>query len=100
MKLNSENIASHLITFGYSAKAGTIKDKKTGESQDVVFINGLGNINAYLNLSDDPKKFGLKVFGNLQEGYAPVILDGNGDVVREGPSLFGVGRRAGFARAQ
>ena len=83
MKLNSENTASHLIAFGYSAKAGTIKDKKTGESQDVVFINGLGSINAYLNLSDDPKKFGLKLFGSLQPGYAPVIVDESGDAVRE-----------------
>ncbi len=83
MKLIPENIAQHLTSFGYSAKAGTIKDKKTGEASDVVFVNGLGSINAYLNLSSDPGKFGLKVFGNLQEGYAHVILDGNGDVVRE-----------------
>jgi|GEM_PF-6387155 len=82
INLNPENIAQHLVSFGYSAKAGTIADKKTGEAQPVVFINGLGSINAYLNLSEDPAKFGLKVFGNLQPGYAPVVLDENGEVVR------------------
>jgi hypothetical protein len=82
MTLNPDNIAQHLISFGYSAKAGTIADKKTGEAQPVVFINGLGSINAYLNLSEDPAKFGLKVFGNLQPGYAPVVLDENGEVMR------------------
>ncbi|NBU58318.1 MAG: hypothetical protein EBS23_00780 [Betaproteobacteria bacterium] len=71
------------MAFGYSAKAGSIKDRKTGEPQDVVFINGLGSINAYLNLSSDPGKFGLKVFGNLPEGYAPVVLDDDGRVIRE-----------------
>jgi hypothetical protein len=83
MTISAENIAQHLVAFGYSAKAGSIKDKKSGEPQDVVFINGLGSINAYLNLSSDPAKFGLKVFGTLQEGYAPVVLDGKGQVVRE-----------------
>jgi hypothetical protein len=83
MTISAENIAQHLVAFGYSAKAGSIKDKKSGEPQDVVFINGLGSINAYLNLSSDPAKFGLKVFGNLQDGYAPVVLDGKGQVVRE-----------------
>ena len=83
IKLNPDNIAQHLISLGYSAKAGTIKDKKTGDAVDVVFINGLGSINAYLSLSPDPARFGLKVFGNLQEGYAPVVLDDGGDVVRE-----------------
>lgn len=82
MNLNPESIAQHLVSFGYSAKAGSIADKKTGEAQPVVFINGLGSINAYLNLSDDPAKFGLKVFGNLQPGYAPVVLSENGDVQR------------------
>ena len=83
MTLNPDNIAQHLVTFGYSAKAGSIKDKKTGEAVDVVFVNGLGSINAYLNLSHDPAKFGLKIFGDLQTGYAPVVLDDNGEVVRE-----------------
>lgn len=83
MTLNADNIAQHLTAFGYSAKPGTITEKKTGEAQSVVFINGLGSINAYLNLSDDPAKFGLKVFGNLQEGYAPVVLDEKGEVIRE-----------------
>ena len=83
IKLNPDNIAQHLISLGYSAKAGTITDKKSGEAVDVVYINGLGSINAYLSLSPDPAKFGLKVFGNLQEGYAPVVLDGDGEVVRE-----------------
>lgn len=83
IKLNPDNIAQHLISLGYSAKAGTITDKKSGDAVDVVFINGLGSINAYLSLSPDPAKFGLKVFGNLQEGYAPVVLDGDGEVVRE-----------------
>lgn len=83
MSLNADNIAQHLVSFGYQAKPGTITDKKTGEIQNVVFVNGLGSINAYLNLSEDPTKFGLKVFGNLQDGYAPVVLDGNGDVIRE-----------------
>jgi hypothetical protein len=78
-----------MIAMGYSAKAGTIKDKKTGEPQDVVFINGLGQINAYLNLSSDPTKFGLKVFGNLQDGYAPVLVGANGQVVRETVSRDG-----------
>lgn len=83
MNVNPENIAQHLISFGYAAKAGVIKDKATGLSNPAVFVNGLGSINAYLNLSDDPKKFGLKVFGNLQAGYSPVVLDANGDVIRE-----------------
>lgn len=82
IQLNPDNIAQHLISFGYSAKAGSIKDKHTGEPVDVVFINGLGSINAYLNLSNDPAKFGLKVFGNLQPGYAPVELDANGEITR------------------
>lgn len=81
--LNPDNIAQHLVTMGYSAKAGSITDKATGKPQPVVFINGLGTINAYLNLSDDPAKFGLKVFGNLQDGYAPVVLDESGQVIRE-----------------
>lgn len=83
MTLNAENIAQHLIAFGYTAKPGTITDKKTGEAQSVVFVNGLGSINAYLNLSEDPTKFGLKVFGNLQDGYAPVVFDTNGQVLYE-----------------
>jgi hypothetical protein len=83
MNVNPENIAQHLISFGYSAKAGTVKDKVTGQATPAVFVNGLGSINAYLNLSDDPKKFGLKVFGNLQPGYSPIRLDENGDVLRE-----------------
>ena len=82
MSVSPENIAQHLVTFGYQAKPGIITDKKSGETQNVVFVNGLGSINAYLNLSDDPAKFGLKVFGNLQEGYAPVVLDDNGEVIR------------------
>ena len=83
MPINPDNIAQHLTAFGYQAKAGTITDKKTGEPQPVIFVNGLGSINAYLNLSEGPTKFGLKVFGNLPEGYAPVVLDGSGDLVRE-----------------
>jgi len=83
MSISPENVAQHLTAFGYQAKAGTMTDKKTGEAQPVVFVNGLGSINAYLNLSDDPTKFGLKVFGNLPEGYAPVVLDGSGELVRE-----------------
>lgn len=83
MSVSSENIAQHLVAFGYTAKPGTLTDKKTGDVQQVVFINGLGSINAYINLSDDPAKFGLKVFGNLQEGYAPVLLDASGEVIRE-----------------
>jgi hypothetical protein len=83
MTISSENIAQHLSSFGYSAKAGSIRDKATGEPQPVVFINGLGTINAYLNLSPDPAKFGLKVFGNLQPGYSPVVFDAQGNVVRE-----------------
>jgi len=83
MKTSADNIAQHLTALGYSAKPGSIKDRKTGEPQDVVFINGLGSINAYLNLSSDPAKFGLKVFGNLPEGYAPVVIDDNGQVIRE-----------------
>lgn len=83
MTLSADNIAQHLVAFGYAAKPGSIKDKKTGESQDVVFVNGLGSINAYLNLSSDPTKFGLKVFGNLPDGYAPVVLDQSGRVIRE-----------------
>jgi hypothetical protein len=71
MQLNPDNIAQHLVVFGYQAKAGTMTDKKTGHAQNVVFINGLGSINAYLNLSDESDRFGLKVFGNLQSGYAP-----------------------------
>lgn len=83
MNTFAENVAQHLVSFGYSAKPGSITDKKTGDIQPVVFINGLGSINAYLDLSDDPAKFGLKVFGNLQEGYAPVVLDEKGEVIRE-----------------
>ncbi len=89
MTLSAENIAQHLVAFGYAAKPGSIKDKKTGEAQDVVFINGLGSINAYLNLSSDPAKFGLKVFGNLPDGYAPVVLDQSGRVIRETVSQNG-----------
>lgn len=83
MTISPENVAQHLKSMGYSAKAGTMTDRKTGEPQEVVYINGLGSINAYLNLSPDPEKFGLKVFGNLQEGYAPVVLDEHGELVRE-----------------
>lgn len=83
MPLNPESIAQHLSALGYQAKAGSLTDKKSGEPQSVVFINGLGSINAYLNLSEDPSKFGLKVFGNLPEGYAPVVLDAQGEVLRE-----------------
>jgi hypothetical protein len=89
MTINPENIAQHLTSFGYQAKAGTITDKKTGEPQPVVFVNGLGKVNAYLNLSSDPDKFGLKVFGNLEEGYAPVVLDSHGGVVRENVTVNG-----------
>lgn len=83
MTISPENVAQHLKSMGYSAKAGTMTDRKTGEPQQVVYINGLGSINAYLNLSPDPEKFGLKVFGNLQDGYAPVVLDDHGELVRE-----------------
>jgi len=83
MSIDHENIVTHLVSFGYTAKAGTLKDQATGEQQPVVFVNGLGSINAYLNLSDDPKKFGLKIFGNLQDGYAPVVLNDEGEPIRE-----------------
>lgn len=88
-KINPSNIVDNLAALGYKAKAGTSTDKTTGEITDVVYINGLGSVNAHLDLSQDPAKFGLKVFGNLKEGYAPAVIGEDGKPVRERVSVNG-----------
>lgn len=81
--VNPHNIVEHLISLGYTAAAGERTDKATGEVTQCVYINGLGQISAFLDLSNDPEKFGLKVFGNLKEGYAPALIGEDGKAIRE-----------------
>lgn len=81
--ISLENMASHLQAMGYDAKAKSFV-RNSGELADIVEINGLGSINAYFEQNPvDPAKSGLKVFGNLQPGYAPVLTDDDGNTIRE-----------------
>lgn len=80
-RYNLDNIAEHLKYMGYNAKAKSFT-RESGEIAEIVEFRLGSHVNAYLDFSHNAMTPELKVFGNLKDGYAPVLTDEGGKALR------------------